>query len=159
MFVPIQKITLKDGTEVLLILTGGQNTAGGVYKISLDSLTNFKNDNDYTTIQRSSSGFLVPAILTDLTGDSIHDIIVSSFNSSVYAFNGVTNQLLWNYNFRSSESVSSLVPGNYDNDNVTDVMVKYSTGPGFPIYYYSQVCPLFNYIDMEIKTINFRQQF
>lgn len=142
-FVPIQMMTLKDGTEFLLVLTGGQNTAGGVYKIQLDSLKNFRDDNDYTTVQRSSSsGFLVPAILTDLTGDYIDDIVVSSFNSTIYAFNGFTNAALWTYTFPSSETVSSIVPGLFNNDNITDFLVKYSTGPGFPIYYYSQVSVL-----------------
>lgn len=138
-FVPVQIMSTKDGTDFLLILTGGQNTAGGVYKIRLDSLKNFQDDNDYTTVQRSSSGFLVPAVLTDLTGDLIDDFVVSSFNSTMYAFNGLTNALLWTYTFPSSETVSSIVPGLYNHDNVTDFMVKYSTGPGFPIYYYSQV--------------------
>ena len=139
-FVPVQMMTMKDGSEFLLVLTGGQNTAGGVYKIRLDALKNFQNDNDYTTVQRSSSGFLVPAILTDLTGDGlIDDFVVSSFNSTIYAFNGLTNAPLWTFTFPSSETVSSIVPGLYNHDNVTDFMVKYSTGPGFPIYYYSQV--------------------
>jgi hypothetical protein len=129
----------KDGTECLLVLTGGQSTAGGVYKIRLDSLKKFQNDNDYTTIQRSSSGFLVPAIITDLNGDQVDDFVVSSFNSTIYAFNGFSNALLWTYVFPSSETVSSIVPGLYNHDNVTDFMIKYSTGPGFPIYYYSQV--------------------
>lgn len=141
-FVPVQLMTLKDGTEYLLVLTGGQSTAGGVYKIRLDSLKNFKDDNDYTTVQRSSSGFLVPAVLTDLTGDMIDDFVVSSFNSTVYAFNGLTNAPLWTYTFPSSETVSSITPGFFNHDNVTDFMVKYSTGPGFPIYYYSQTTML-----------------
>lgn len=137
-FVPVQLMTLKDGTEYLLVLTGGQNTAGGVYKIRLESMKNFNNDNDYTTVQRSSSGFLVPAVLTDLNGDNVDDFVVSSFNSTIYAFDGQTNQIIWTYIFPSSESISSIVPGRFNHDNVTDFMVKYSTGPGFPIYYYSQ---------------------
>lgn len=36
------------------------------------------------------------------------------------------------------ETVSDIVPGLFNNDDVADFMVKYSTGPGFPIYYYSQ---------------------
>lgn len=101
-FVPIQLITSKDGSEFLLVLTGGQNTAGGVYKIQIDSFKNFRDDNDYTTIQRSSSGFLVPAVLADLNGDHIDDFVVSSFNSTVYAFDGVTNKILWTFIFPSS---------------------------------------------------------
>lgn len=61
-FLPIQFMTMKDGTEYLLVLTGGQNTAGGIYKIRVDSFKNFKDDSDYKTIHRSSTGFLVPAV-------------------------------------------------------------------------------------------------
>lgn len=39
MFVPIQLVTDMDGTEFLLVLTGGQNTAGGLYKIPLYSMS------------------------------------------------------------------------------------------------------------------------
>jgi outer membrane protein assembly factor BamB len=130
-FVPIQMMVMKDGTEYLLILTGGQNTAGGVYKIRLDSFKNFHDDNDYTTVQRSSSGFLVPAILTDLNGDFVADFVVASFNSTVYAFNGANNSILWTFVFPSSETVSSIVPGLFNNDSVTDFMIKYSTGKYF----------------------------
>lgn len=44
----------------------------------------------------------------------------------------------FNFLFTASESVSSIVPGHFDHDNITDFMIKYNTGPGFPIYYYSQ---------------------
>lgn len=104
-FVPIQLITSKDGTEYLLVLTGGQNTAGGVYKIRVDSFKNFHDDNDYSTIQRSSSGFLVPAVLTDLNGDQIDDFVVASFNSTVYAFDGVSNKIIWAFTFPSSGNI------------------------------------------------------
>lgn len=81
---------------------------------------------------------MVPAVLSDITGDNIEDIIVASFNSTVYAFNGKTYEIIWTYTFSASETVSSIVPGHFDNDNCTDFMVKYNSGPGFPIYYYSQ---------------------
>lgn len=38
-FVPIQLVTDMDGSEFLLVMTGGQNTAGGVYKIPLFAMT------------------------------------------------------------------------------------------------------------------------
>lgn len=139
-FVPAQMMVQDDGSRFLLIMTGGQNTPGGVYKILLNSIIRFKNENDYIAIIRNnSSGFLVPAILTDINGDSVDDIIVCAFNSTVYAFNGKTNQIIWNYVFPSSETVSEIVPGHYNHDNITDFMIKYNSGPGFPIYYYSQV--------------------
>lgn len=81
---------------------------------------------------------MVPPILTDIDNDGTEDIIISLFNSTVYAFNGKTLKIIWSYVFPASESISSIVPGYYNHDNVSDFMIKYNSGPGFPIYYYSQ---------------------
>ena len=139
-FVPMQMLVLPDGTETLLVITGGQNSAGGIYAIKLNSLMKYTSDKDFEAIMRiPTSGFMVPAVLTDINNDSVEDIIVSSFNSTIYAFDGNNHtHLIWSYTISDSESVSSIVPGMFDHDNVTDFMVKYNTGPGFPIYYYSQ---------------------
>ncbi|GBP12228.1 Protein FAM234B [Eumeta japonica] len=84
------------------------------------------------------SGLMVPSILTDITGDHVPDIVVSSFNSTVMAFDGRNFSMLWNFTFPSSESVRCHSAGHFNHDNITDFMVKYNTGPGFPVYYYSQ---------------------
>lgn len=139
MYVPIQILTQIDGTEMLLIATGGQNSPGGIYLISLNTIMDHSKENKHITIIRSdSSGFMVPAILTDLNEDGVDDIVVSSFNSTVFAFDGQTYSVLWKYIFADSESTSSIAPGHYNGDNITDFMVKYNCGPGFPVYYYSQ---------------------
>lgn len=138
-FVPVQLITTEDGTELLLIITGGQNTPGGVYSIRLLSLMKFTSEKEFTTLyRRKHSGLMVPAILTDVTGDGMVDIVVSAFNSTVMAFDGRNFTMLWNYTFPASDSVSAIVPGHFNHDSISDFMVKYNTGPGFPVYYYSQ---------------------
>lgn len=81
---------------------------------------------------------MVPPILADINNDGIEDIITALFNSTVYAFNGRTLDTIWKFVFPTSESISSIVPGHYNHDNVPDFMIKYSNGPGFPVYYYSQ---------------------
>ncbi|XP_002072393.2 uncharacterized protein LOC6649569 [Drosophila willistoni] len=139
MFVPIQLITQADGTELLLILTGGQNTPGGVYSLRLHSLMAHTSEKHFTPLYRQTgSGLMVPAVLSDLNGDGVADVIVAAFNSSVYAFDGKNYSMMWNYTFPVSECVSAIVPGHFNHDNVTDFMVKYNMGPGFPVYYYSQ---------------------
>lgn len=139
LYVPIQLHTQIDGTEMLLVATGGQNSPGGIYLIPLNTIMDRSKENNHITIIHSeSSGFMVPAILVDLNEDGTDDIVVSSFNSTVFAFNGQTYNTLWKYTFADSESTSSIVPGHYNNDNITDFMVKYNCGPGFPVYYYSQ---------------------
>ncbi|XP_055677275.1 uncharacterized protein LOC129786355 [Lutzomyia longipalpis] len=138
-FVPLQIITDADGTEWLLVITGSQNTPGGIYVIRLISLMQYKSEKDFTTLYRNvASGFMVPAILTDITGDGVEDIVVTSVNSTVHAFDGHTFRQLWNYAFPTSETIYSIIPGHFDHDNITDFMVKVNTGPGFPVYYYSQ---------------------
>uniref|UniRef100_A0A182SD26 FAM234A/B beta-propeller domain-containing protein n=1 Tax=Anopheles maculatus TaxID=74869 RepID=A0A182SD26_9DIPT len=139
MFVPIQELTKADGSDAFLVVTGGQNSPGGVYVLKQENLMKYPGENAFEPIVRlESSGFMVPAVLTDLNGDGTEDIVVSSFNSTVYAFDGANRTQLWSFTIADSESVSSIVPGHFDHDNVTDFMVKYNTGPGFPIYYYSQ---------------------
>ncbi|KAL7730127.1 hypothetical protein ACLKA6_009400 [Drosophila palustris] len=139
MFVPIQLLTQADGTELLLMITGGQNTPGGIYSLRLLSLMAHTSEKHFTPLhQQQRSGLMVPAVLSDLNGDGISDVVVAAFNSSVYAFDGHNYTMLWNYTFPASECVSAIVPGHFNRDNVTDFMVKYNTGPGFPVYYYSQ---------------------
>ncbi|KAH8273187.1 hypothetical protein KR018_011466 [Drosophila ironensis] len=139
MFVPIQMLTQPDGTELLLILTGGQNTPGGIYSLRLHSLMAHTSEKHFTPLYRQpGSGLMVPAVLSDLNGDGISDVVVAAFNRSVLAFDGANYTMMWNYTFPASECVSAIVPGHFDHDNVTDFMVKYNTGPGFPVYYYSQ---------------------
>ncbi|XP_053681189.1 uncharacterized protein LOC128732052 [Anopheles nili] len=139
MFVPIQVLARPDGTEAFLVITGGQNSPGGVYVLAQEHLMKYPGESAFEPIVRlESSGFMVPAVLADLNGDGVEDITVSSFNSTVFAFDGANKTLLWSFTIADSESVSSIVPGHFDHDNVTDFMVKYNTGPGFPIYYYSQ---------------------
>ncbi|XP_053669432.1 uncharacterized protein LOC128719819 [Anopheles marshallii] len=139
MFVPIQELARADGTDAFLVVTGGQNSPGGIYVLKQENLMKYPGETAFEPIVRmDSSGFMVPAVLTDLNGDGTEDFVVSSFNSTVYAFDGANRTQLWSFTIADSESVSSIVPGHFDHDNVTDFMVKYNTGPGFPIYYYSQ---------------------
>lgn len=139
MFVPIQQLTLADGTDLLLMITGGQNTPGGIYSLRLLSLMAHTSEKHFTPLhQQAGSGLMVPAVLSDLNGDGVSDVVVAAFNSTVFAFDGRNYSMLWNYTFPASECVSAIVPGHFDHDNVTDFMVKYNTGPGFPVYYYSQ---------------------
>ncbi|EAA03793.5 AGAP002184-PA [Anopheles gambiae str. PEST] len=141
MFVPMQVLSTgpATGADAFLVVTGGQNSPGGVYVLRRENLMKYPGESAFEPIVRlESSGFMVPAVLTDLNGDGVQDIVVSSFNSTVYAFDGANRTQLWSFTVADSESVSSIVPGHFDHDNVTDFMVKYNTGPGFPIYYYSQ---------------------
>lgn len=139
LYVPLQVITQDDGNDMILVVTGGQNSAGGIYQISLFTFMDESKQNEFTVVFRNpTAGFMVPPVLADLNQDGTDDIVAALFNSTVFAFDGKSFATIWRYVFPDSESISSIVPGHYNHDNITDFMVKYNCGPGFPIYYYSQ---------------------
>lgn len=78
-------------------------------------------------------------MFADLNGDKNNDIISAMFNSTIIAFDGQTLKQIWNYTVNSSETLGTPIPGYFTSDNVTDFLIKYQTGTGFPVYYYSQV--------------------
>lgn len=78
-------------------------------------------------------------MLVDITGDGQVDIITATFNSTIVAIDGNTLKQIWNFSIPDSESLSVPIPAYFNSDNVTDFFVKYQTGKGFPLYFYSQV--------------------
>lgn len=84
-------------------------------------------------------GIVSPVVFADITGDQIDDLISAMFNSTIVAIDGKTLKQIWNFTLNNSETLSTPTPGYFNSDNVTDFLVKYETGPGFPVYYYSQV--------------------
>lgn len=82
---------------------------------------------------------MTPPVLADINGDGVEDIIMAMFNSTVIAFDGFNFRQIWNYSFPMSESYNTPAAGYFNADDIPDFLVKYQHGPGFPIYYYSQV--------------------
>lgn len=67
LYVPIQIHTQLDGTELILVLTGGQNSPGGVYLIRLQTIMDNSKETEFiTVIHNDASGFMVPAILGNI---------------------------------------------------------------------------------------------
>lgn len=50
LYVPIQIHTQIDGTEMMLVITGGQNSPGGVYLISLNTIMDRSKENTHITV-------------------------------------------------------------------------------------------------------------
>ncbi|XP_041373917.1 uncharacterized protein LOC121386932 [Gigantopelta aegis] len=137
-----QVYTQLDGTAVVLFGTGGETHPGALWRISLEHLLKGQIEKAKKIHSDSHKGVMTPPVLVDITGDHVVDIILPMFNSSVIAVDGRTFQLLWNYSFPMSESYNTPAAGYYNDDDVPDFMVKFSHGPGFPVYYDSQTTVL-----------------
>ncbi|KAF5276755.1 hypothetical protein FQR65_LT16205 [Abscondita terminalis] len=126
------------GNFSILFGTGSPTVPGNLSIVPLRDLL-LGNLTPVTLYQDLYKGVLSPAILVDVTGDDVPDIICAMFNSTVVAINGATFKQIWNYTVPNSQTLSIPTPGYFNEDNVTDFLIKYQTGNDFPTYYYSQV--------------------
>ncbi|XP_053207045.1 uncharacterized protein LOC128391220 isoform X2 [Panonychus citri] len=133
-----QQLIRPDGTELILFGTGGETHPGSLWIVPLDSLIHGNMHKAHPIYTDCCKGIMVPPVLVDINSDSILDIIMSLFNSTVIAFDGHTFHIIWQYHFPGSETYSSPTVGYFNADRVPDFFVSYQFGPGFPIYYYSQ---------------------
>jgi len=79
MFVPIQLLTQSDGTELLLMITGGQNTPGGIYSLRLLSLMAHTSEKHFTPLhQQQRSGLMVPAVQQHILWPSVAAIATTT---------------------------------------------------------------------------------
>ena len=49
-------------------------------------------------------GVMTPAVIVDINGDFVGDVVASLFNSTVVAFDGVTHEIIWKKEFPGSET-------------------------------------------------------
>ncbi|XP_035219132.1 uncharacterized protein LOC118192294 isoform X2 [Stegodyphus dumicola] len=133
-----QILTHPDGTNLVLFGTGGETHGGSLWVIKLKHLLTGEINLAEKIYTDNFKGIMTPPVLVDLTGDGISDIVMAIFNSTVIAFDGLTFAHLWEYHQPSSESYSTPGVGYYNNDSIPDFIINYQTGPGFPIYYYTQ---------------------
>jgi len=99
-----QLLVHPDGTLLILFGTGGETHAGSLYAISFDDLLRGKIKNSRLIYSDCCKGVMVPPVLIDINNDDILDIIMSLFNSTVIAFDGLTFQVLWKTQFPGSET-------------------------------------------------------
>ncbi|XP_064617640.1 uncharacterized protein LOC135481843 [Liolophura sinensis] len=132
----------RDASRVVLFGTGGETHPGSLWYITLQDLYEGNMGRAERIYKDEHKGVMTPPGLVDLTGDGVKDIVMAMFNSTVLAIDGETHKYLWNYSFPMSESYSTPAIGFYNNDSVPDFLVKYSFGPGFPLYYHAETTVL-----------------
>ncbi|KAL1517716.1 hypothetical protein ABEB36_001447 [Hypothenemus hampei] len=122
---------------MLLFGTGTPSTPGNLSLIPLKHLEALEN-NSLTLYQDHFKGVLTQAVLVDISGDKIPDIVTSMYNSSIVAINGKTYQQIWNYTIPNGLTDLSPTPGFFNADNVTDFLVTYQKYDEIFNYNYTQ---------------------
>lgn len=127
---------------MLLFGTGGETHGGSLWRLRLRDLLDGRMSRARAVYTDPDKGVMTPPALVDVTGDGVADVVSAMFNSTVVALDGVTFRRLWSHSFPQSESYSTPAVGYFNGDDTPDVMVTYQTGPGFPVYFYSQTTVL-----------------
>eukprot|EP00794_Sanderia_malayensis_P013936 gene13936-15388_t len=131
--------TLKNGTELVVFGTGGETHGGGLFVIKLSDLYYGKIEKSVLLYEDKLKGVMNPPVLIDLNKDGTLDIVSAMFNSTVVAFDGETLKSIWSFSTPNSESYSVPAPAYFNKDDSIDFMVRSNYGPGFPIYYHSNI--------------------
>ncbi|XP_048762012.2 uncharacterized protein LOC125670712 [Ostrea edulis] len=151
--------TYRDGSQYILFGSGGETVPGDFMMISLPdfyryvmglpkdtAVPNTKGSyNQWSRIPRQADtgimviftgvtkGVMVPPLMTDIDHDGVDDIVMSAYDGSVMLLDGKTMKTKWKVEFPGMESYSTPAPGYFDDDNVLDFMVHWSTG-AWPTY-------------------------
>ena len=137
-YYPPQLKTGPGGSQIVIFATGGNINSGALYAISLLDLYR-KNINRTRLVYRDhAKGIISPALLVDVTGDGLEDIVLATINSNVMAFDGSNYNCVWNKTLPNFESITSITAGFFNDDDIPDIMVKFNYGDKFPAYEYQE---------------------
>lgn len=153
--------TRKDGSQYVLIGTGGETVDGLLMAMSLPDFYRHvrglpldhpvpntqgkytqwgfkerKKDGTLEIFKSERKGVMVPPVLIDINKDGVKDILMSSFNGVMILYCGETLAPIWKIKFEDRESYSTPAPGYFNDDDVMDFMVHWSVG-AWPYYNYT----------------------
>lgn len=155
--------TYSDGSQYILLGSGGETIPGDFMMISLPDfyryvmgiskdakVPNTRGSYDqWSHLHRHpdtgiivlftgvTKGVMVPPLMTDIDRDGVDDIVMSAYDGIVMLLDGKTMKSKWKAEFPGMESYSTPAPGYFDEDDVLDFMVHWSTG-AWPMYNASQ---------------------
>lgn len=129
---PIIRDIDNDGILDIIYGTGGENLRGGLWRTTLPDLLAGDISTSTMLMYTNPKGFIAPPMLADFNLDGTLDIVVCSYNGHTVAFDGETNQQLWDVTIPlpSSQRETNSTPtiGQYTDDQVPDVFTTINHG-------------------------------
>jgi outer membrane protein assembly factor BamB len=108
--------------------TGGETIGGSLYRTTLSEVLNQDLIQSTKLAEGLGKGFIAPPVLVDITLDGTLDIVVNSVDGRMLAFDGATNQLLWERKISNSEAYTTPAVGYFNNDEFPDFFANYGKG-------------------------------
>jgi len=108
--------------------TGGETTSGSLFMGTLEMVINGDLSAAKTLAFGNTKGFVSPPVWVDINADGNRDIIASSVEGRLLAFDGVTYSKLWETFLPNTESYSSMAVGQFNADKTPDFFVSFAQG-------------------------------
>lgn len=109
--------------------TGGETIPGTLYALALDDFMASGTKNSVKIDASDTKGFIAPPIITDLSGDGIGEIVLSTMDGYMKAYNGKDFSPIWSTKIQPSVETQSMpAPVFFDNDKVPDFFNTFNIG-------------------------------
>ena len=108
--------------------TGGETTPGGLFIGTLGMVIKGDLSASVKLADGGDKGFIAPPVWADLTMDGVKDIIASSVDGRLMAFDGKSYRALWQMELPNTESYGSMAVGKFNEDEVPDFFVSFAQG-------------------------------
>ncbi len=120
----------QDGQLEILFGTGGEYINGQLYLAKLEDILQEDLNNAISLADGEGKGFIAPPIIADITEDGRKDIIASSVNGRVIAFDGTTNEKLWEMRIPGNMDTYAMpaIGHFYGNDQIPDFFASFGKG-------------------------------
>lgn len=108
--------------------SGGETLPGRLYMSSLADLRAQKLSQAKVLASEPGHGFIAPPVIADITGDGLWDVIAVSHASTITAFDGRDQQVLWSRKIAGTESSNGLAVGQFTGDDTPDFFALLGKG-------------------------------
>jgi len=125
---PVAFIQPGDDDPYLVFGSGGETIGGSLFQAKLSDLFSTNLVNAKILVSESDHGYIAPPAIVDLDGDKYHDIIAVSHAGKVSAIDGKSQRVQWEKRFQGFEVSSSPVIGQFNGDDVPDILLMLSRG-------------------------------
>lgn len=128
MSVSIEMDIINPLTSKLIFGTGGETTPGSLFLGTLEMVIKGNLTDAIQLANGGTKGFIAPPVWVDLNEDGIKDIVASSVDGRLLAFNGKSNEKLWQMHLPNTESYGSMAVGQFNADAIPDFFVSFAQG-------------------------------
>lgn len=125
---PVSRDFYWDEKPDVIFGTGGESIGGSLWRVPVADILTGDISAAVELYNSPDKGFIAAPSLADMNGDNVTDIIANSYDGRVIIIDGLTNNVIWEYNIPGVEINASPTMGLFNDDETPDIFVVASIG-------------------------------